>query len=91
MKAVAKRNESVGSGEIIDPEVDGWAFKPPLCVFCNAPWTDDMIKVSAEAEMEHGYYGDSWVDHIDAKVDIVCSSCSRLVYRKELRRVGRHD
>lgn len=71
--------------ELIEPEVDGFVFRPPLCVFCNAPWTADMIKVSAEAEMENGYYGDSWVDHIDTVVDITCSSCKRLVYRKEIR------
>ena len=67
-----------------DKKIDGWV-KPPLCVFCNAPWTDDMVTVMAEAEMENGYYGDSWVDHIDATVDITCSSCKRLVYRKEIR------
>lgn len=59
---------------------------PPLCVFCSAPWTDDMVKVLAEAEMEHGYYGDSYVDYIDVVVDVTCSTCRRLVYRKEVRR-----
>lgn len=59
---------------------------PPLCVFCSAPWTDDMVKVLAEAEMEFGYYGDSYVDYIDVVVDVTCSTCRRLVYRKEVRR-----
>jgi formate-dependent nitrite reductase cytochrome c552 subunit len=61
---------------------------PPLCVWCSAPWTDDMLKVSADVEMYHGYYGDSNVDRVDAVIDITCSTCKRLVYRKELRDVS---
>lgn len=62
---------------------------PPLCVFCKAPWTDDMLTVYAEADMDWGYYpGDGHVDHIDAKIDVVCSSCNRLVYRKEVRNIS---
>lgn len=58
---------------------------PPLCVFCNAPWTDDMLKVFAEADLYHGWYpGDISIERIDVKIDITCSSCGRLVYRKEL-------
>lgn len=76
-------------GELIEPKVDGFVFKPPLCVFCSAPWTPDMIKVSAEAELEYGYYGDAWVEKIDAVIDITCSSCQRLVYRKEVRNCSR--
>lgn len=81
MTAIAKRGID---GEIIERKVDGWV-KPPLCVFCSAPWTDDMLKVSAEAALEYGYYGDASVEHIDTTIDIVCSSCKRLVYRKEIR------
>lgn len=62
---------------------------PPLCVWCSAPWTDDMLKVLAESEMEHGYYDDSWVAHTDVVIDVTCSSCKRLVYRKEVRVPGR--
>lgn len=76
----------VGKGEIIEPEVDGFVFKPPLCVFCNAPWTEDMIKVSAEVELENGYYGDTYLSGNGVvNVDITCSTCKRLVYRKEIR------
>lgn len=79
-------------GELIEPEVDGFVFRPPLCVFCNAPWTPEMVKVSAEVELEDGYYGDMSLsgDGV-AVVDITCSTCKRLVYRKELRlsNVGR--
>lgn len=74
--------------ELIEPEVDGFVFKPPLCVFCSAPWTADMVQVSAEVELEHGYYGSVSLGEADAVVDITCSTCKRLVYRKEIRRIG---
>jgi hypothetical protein len=58
---------------------------PPLCVFCNAPWTDDMVKIFAEASLYFGYYpGDFDFEGISASLDVTCSSCNRLVYRKEL-------
>lgn len=59
---------------------------PPLCVWCGAPWTDDMLKVAATANMDYGYYPeDVWVESFDAVIDVHCGSCKRLVYRKELR------
>lgn len=64
---------------------------PPLCVFCSAPWTDDMMAVFATAELEDGYYeGDVSVSSIDVTIDVTCSSCKRLVYRKECR-IGNDD
>lgn len=84
--SVPMKVKTVGKGEIIEPEVDGFAFKPPLCVFCSAPWTAEMVKVSAEVELENGYYGDTYLSGEGiAHVDITCSSCKRLVYRKEIR------
>ena len=56
----------------------------PICVFCNAPWTDNMIEVLAQTEVECGYYeGD--IDGVDTtiRIDITCESCNRLIYRKE--------
>ena len=56
---------------------------PPLCVFCSAPWTDGMLKVFAGASEEGDYYGGSYVTGISVEIDVTCSSCGRLVYRKE--------
>lgn len=61
---------------------------PPLCVFCNAPWTADMMKVFTNAEMETGYYGDRYLMELETVVDVTCSTCKRLVYRKEVRETG---
>lgn len=72
--------------EMADDVEEG--FQPgarPICVFCSAPWTDDMLALMAQTEHEMGYYGDSvqnievWVD-----IDITCSSCGRLIYRKQV-------
>lgn len=73
-------------GEIEAPNKEGWQLRPPLCVYCSAPWTDDMIKLSSEASIDHGYYpGEFSLEQIDTVVDITCSTCKRLVYRKEIR------
>lgn len=55
----------------------------PICVFCNQPWTDDMITVlDIDASHGEGSY-DFGPEHPQATVDITCSSCKRLIYRKE--------
>jgi hypothetical protein len=53
-------------------------------VFCNAPWTDDMLKIFAEAEIEDGYYGEYYLRHVDVSISVKCSSCGRLVYQKHI-------
>lgn len=60
---------------------------PPLCVWCSAPWTDDMVKAYVQVDIENGYYeGDYSVNSADITLDITCSTCNRLVYRKEIRK-----
>ena len=59
---------------------------PPLCVWCGAPWTDEMLKVQTEGDFDFGYYpGEFSVDGYDTTIDVTCSTCNRLVYRKEIR------
>lgn len=69
--------------EIIDPDPP-----PPLCVFCSAPWTDDMLRVSAQCDTSTGYYGETDIDGVRMNLDVHCSSCKRLVYRKEVYQNG---
>lgn len=62
---------------------------PPLCVWCNAPWTDDMLTVFASTEIEDGYYeGEYYLRETDISIDVTCSSCKRVVYKKEITVMG---
>jgi hypothetical protein len=76
--------------EMGNEQLDGWApGARPICVFCNAPWTDGMIQIYAQVELEDGYYGETYLSgDADAEIDITCESCKRLIYRKEIRRIG---
>jgi hypothetical protein len=69
------------------PPVKG-GFAPdarPICVFCNAPWVDDMIRVfDVDASHGEGSY-DYGPENERATIDITCSTCNRLIYRKEYR------
>lgn len=59
---------------------------PPLCVWCSAPWTDDMLDVYADADVSFGDYG--CIDGIEIVIDVTCSTCRRLVYRKHVQQRG---
>lgn len=73
-----------------DTPKDVEQIPPPLCVWCSAPWTDDMLHVQTEADIDYGYYpGDMTIEGFDTVIDITCSSCKRLVYRKEIRTTNR--
>lgn len=65
-------------------EIDGFApGARPICVFCNAPWTDDMINIhDIDARHGEGSY-DFGPYNQRATLDITCESCKRLIYRKE--------
>lgn len=66
--------------------MDGFADGArPICVFCNAPWTDDMIRVF-DIDASHGEGScDFGAEDQRATVDITCTGCNRLIYRKEYR------
>ena len=67
-------------------KVDGFApGVRPICVYCNAPWTDEMITVyDIDVKRDYGSYDFGPYDQ-RATVDITCSTCRRLIYRKEFR------
>ncbi len=69
---------------LLDDGKGGFEAKP-LCPFCSHPWSDDMVKLLYD---EDNWGSDSMgsFTSIDWVLDITCSSCLKLVYRKEGRR-----
>lgn len=63
-----------------EPDASGYVMRP-LCPFCSAPWTDDMIDVEASAS--EGCDTCGWGGGAYGEVRIVCASCDRLIYVKE--------
>lgn len=52
----------------------------PKCVWCNAEWSDENVKVydfDAADECESGRFGPE-----EVSVAIVCHACNRLMYSK---------
>ena len=66
-------------------------FQPgarPICVFCSAPWSDEMIRVyEVDAQHGDGSY-DFGANNCSATIDISCATCGRLIYRKEFNGDG---
>lgn len=75
------------SNEEENIEIDGFApGARPICVFCSAPWTNDMIKTFHATKVETGYYGDPEQVNLRQVMDITCSSCEKAIYRKEINK-----
>jgi hypothetical protein len=51
---------------------------PMTCVYCNAPWTPEMVEL-----VELSGYCSTCAD-AERVIDVFCSACTRLVYRKEV-------
>jgi hypothetical protein len=48
-----------------------------------------MLKVYVKGDFDFGYYPCEFeVDGYDTTIDVTCSTCKRLVYRKEVRVAG---
>lgn len=52
-----------------------------LCVFCNAPWSPDMQITSWYAS--EGCNTCGFGSELTADIEIYCTNCKRLVYKKE--------
>lgn len=61
-----------------DKNLNGFT-KPPLCPFCSAPWTDEMIAVEAHASQQYSSVGPEPY----GTVRINCASCEKLIYQKD--------
>ena len=53
-----------------------------LCPYCNAPYTAEMLETLDICE--GSYTPDCVGSTIRGKIDIHCSKCKKLVYRKEI-------
>jgi len=57
-------------------------IRPPECVFCGAPWTDEMMQIE-DIEASEGCDTCGYGQGISGTVVITCSTCERVVYKKE--------
>lgn len=53
--------------------------KKPLCPYCNAEWTNEMIRV----EVEEASGCDSCGQTSRVEIEIKCHKCERVIYRKQ--------
>ena len=63
-----------------DWRLNGWVVRP-LCPFCSAPWTDDMIE--CEATSSGGCDTCGFGETTSGTIRINCHSCGRLIYQKD--------
>jgi hypothetical protein len=54
----------------------------PLCPFCSAPWTDDMIKVE-DVSCSQGCDTCGYGGSASGTVKIHCEACEKLIYQKD--------
>lgn len=54
-----------------------------LCPFCGAPY-DAQMRRTLEVESLGACSCGAWSQHVDT-IDITCTNCGKLVYRKEIR------
>lgn len=64
-----------------EPEKDGFQAPEcvPVCGFCSAPWTEDMLSSFYESSggCDTCGFGSS------KSIEITCESCKRLIYKKD--------
>lgn len=54
----------------------------PKCIWCNAPWTDDNIRVE-EVYAGGGCDTCGYGTIVSGTINIVCHVCNKLMYQKE--------
>lgn len=50
-----------------------------FCVYCNEKWTGEMM-----TDLSYSESCESCGGEINGTIDIICSNCKKLVYRKEI-------
>ena len=82
-KLVEEGNGRVHNREYDNADIDDpWDIPeppsdpPPLCVYCNEPWTPEMLDF-----YEDSGYCETCADS-EARTVIACSKCRRIVYKK---------
>lgn len=56
-------------------------YAKPLCPYCSEPWTDEMIRL--EVDEYGGLCPSCGPESPDIILEIICSKCKKLIYKKE--------
>jgi DNA-directed RNA polymerase subunit RPC12/RpoP len=56
-------------------------YKPPICVWCSKPWTDEMVEI--ETEVSNSCPTCGYGQEVTGKMTITCDNCNKIVYIKE--------